>query len=85
MRTCTIIKRQFLVTVLSRSDDPLEFDSLADLEHAISEGSHIGQWEQTFGPVVVPEDQVVAELKAIANDGTFFVDPDDENGNSDRD
>ena len=70
----TILKRQFLVTVLSRESDPLEFDTLSELDEAISEGPHIGSWERVAGQTIVHERELRDELLAIGNDGTFFDD-----------
>jgi hypothetical protein len=71
----TIYKTIITVTVLS--DTPLEFDDLAELEHAISYGDCVGMHEVGTHQVVDPQ-CVSTELLALGNDGTFFDSLDEE-------
>ena len=68
------------VQVLSRDDDPLEFNTLADLHYHIYEGSHIGAWRMVGMPIVYEGQALHDKLCEIGNDGTFF---DNEYGDED--
>lgn len=76
-----IRKRKFLVTVLERSEDPLDlspaddgdpFDLLA-IHQAIYDGPCLGNVEELPSEDVPPE-KVEAECLALGNDGEFFLD-----------
>lgn len=69
-----IVKTTITFTVLHRADNPME-----SLGHAMSEswdGDAVG-WETESVTVPVSPDDVVDELVALGNDGTFFDDDDE--------
>lgn len=77
-----IRKRKFVITVLERVSDPLEFDCAADsqdafdllaIHQAIYDGPCLGKVEELPDEIVPPE-RVEAECLELGNDGEFFDD-----------
>lgn len=68
-----VYRTVFTVEVFSRGPYvvPEEFDALADISYAITDGPHIGWVEQTSQEIVPPAD-VEAHMLRIHNDGSFF-------------
>lgn len=75
-----IIKKVLELTVLMHADDEEQFShmSLETLGNEIDEGTMIGATRE-LSSEVVPDEKVMAELKAIGNDGYFFGDLGGEN------
>lgn len=64
-------KTLLTVTVLHRPDETPDFTDLASIQYAINEGPCIGSTDHDT-TTTLAEDEIVSELRAIGNDGTFF-------------
>ena len=75
-----IVKTTVTITVLHRADNPLTDHGIDEVLYEMSEGDAVG-WETDRDAVPVDPKDVLGELIALGNDGTFF-DDDDEPGDA---
>jgi len=66
-----IVKTVITFTVLHRADNPMTDYSIDQVLSETNEGDAVG-WETDRTSQTIPPEQVVDELIALGNDGTFF-------------
>lgn len=65
-----IMKTVISVTIMHPEAEPLDHKSLGEIGYQINEGDWLGRIS-TLSEETVPPDKIVAEAKALGNDGSF--------------
>ena len=65
-----IMKTVISVTIMHPEAEPLDHKSLSENSYQINEGDWLGRIS-TLSEETVPPDKIVAEAKALGNDGSF--------------
>lgn len=72
-----IQKTVFTVTLMHRSDEPVDDMGMQDILREMDDGPMIGSVSKQ-STEIVPEENVIDELQELGNDGKFFSDYEDD-------